>query len=57
LSFGAPPPPRLLVLGSLHRVVILLVLDEMVEVTASSLSDGEEAPAPDTEVVLHTLVF
>ena len=45
MSSGATPPPR------------LLVLDEMVEVTASSLSDGEEAPAPDTEVVLHTLVF
>jgi len=32
-------------------------VDEMVEVTASGLFDGEEAPAPDTEAVLDALVL
>jgi hypothetical protein len=32
-------------------------VDEMVEVTASGIFDGEEAPAPDTEAVLDALVL
>ncbi|KAL6655453.1 hypothetical protein ACP70R_006279 [Stipagrostis hirtigluma subsp. patula] len=32
-------------------------VDEMVEVTASGLFDGDEAPAPDTEAVLDALVL
>ncbi|KAJ1289951.1 hypothetical protein BS78_02G204000 [Paspalum vaginatum] len=32
-------------------------VDEMVEVTASGLFDGEEAPAPDSEAVLDALVL